>query len=117
MQVGIADTIIISVNTVLVVRVMIHSHLGFSQLLQLRERFCVFTPVLFIANPVQCTEIMSKIAQKWVHNPLFNFKVHVIAEKIAGVNGPLGLIHTKRQRQQLCDDGSDTLLIENNGVA
>ena len=43
----------------------------------------------FIAYPVQCSEIVFKIAQKWVHNPFLNFKVHAIVDKIAGVNGPV----------------------------
>ena len=27
--------------------------------------------------------------KKWVHNPLLNFSVHPIVEKIAGVNAPI----------------------------
>ena len=50
---------------------------------------CVHTYfVLYFSSLIIYTEMSSKIAQKWVHNPFLNFKVHTVVEKIADVNAP-----------------------------
>ena len=52
-------------------------------------RFRLNSHLRFFRRELLCELFSPRNRKKWVHNPLLNFSVHAIVEKIAGVNAPI----------------------------